>query len=166
MHWCAGSPALSTWCRAIDAGYFKSWPGLTAAAVRKHLPQSIPMHKGHLDQQRKNVRSTKQRDSKAKPKIYPGTDEPSDAIHPKLPEHRTDYVFASCEPITGQIYSDQPENSWLTRAGNGADRWQIAAAVRQSRLPNSTSGSSRSFLTMVCRLVRPGRSGIAERIIL
>jgi hypothetical protein len=44
------SPSLSTWCQAIDAGHFPTWPGLTASAVRKYPPQSIPMHQGHLDQ--------------------------------------------------------------------------------------------------------------------
>jgi hypothetical protein len=32
-------PSLSTWCQAIDAGHFPSWPGLTSSAVRKYPPQ-------------------------------------------------------------------------------------------------------------------------------
>jgi hypothetical protein len=32
------SPSLSTWCNAIDAGHFPSWPGLTSSAVRKYPP--------------------------------------------------------------------------------------------------------------------------------
>jgi hypothetical protein len=39
--------------------FFQSWPGLTQAAVNKYFPTSIDMHKGHMDQTRKNVRSTK-----------------------------------------------------------------------------------------------------------
>jgi hypothetical protein len=46
------SPALSTWCTAIDAGHFTSWPELTSAQVRRYPPQSIAMVKGHLDQER------------------------------------------------------------------------------------------------------------------
>jgi hypothetical protein len=49
------SPALSTWCTAIDAGHFTSWPELTSAQVRQYPPQSIAMVKGHLDQERANV---------------------------------------------------------------------------------------------------------------
>ena len=79
LHWCAGSPQLSTFCKAIDAGYFRSWPQLTSQLVRKHLPSSIPMIKGHLDQQRKNIKSTKKPTrATAKPIRLPGTD-------PKLP---------------------------------------------------------------------------------
>jgi hypothetical protein len=44
------SPSLSTWCQAINAGHFPSWPGLTSSAVRKYPSQSIPMHQGHIDQ--------------------------------------------------------------------------------------------------------------------
>ena len=39
------SPALSTWCTAIDAGHFTSWPELTSAQVQQYPPQSIAMVK-------------------------------------------------------------------------------------------------------------------------
>ena len=82
LHWCAGSPQLSTWCKAIDAGFYRSWPGLTSKLVRKHMPQSTPMIKGHLDQQRKNIRSTKPKRSMATPKSLPGVDETEQDLHP------------------------------------------------------------------------------------
>ena len=108
LHWCAGSPQLSTWCKAIDAGFFRSWPGLTSKLVRKHMPQSIPMIKGHLDQQRKNIKSTKPKRSMAKPRFLPGEDETEQDLHPAQHEHRTNYIYADCHDITGQIFSDQP----------------------------------------------------------
>ena len=49
------SPAISTWCAAINAGHFTSWPELASAQVRQYPPQSIAMVKGHLDQERANV---------------------------------------------------------------------------------------------------------------
>jgi hypothetical protein len=59
-HAAAFSPVISTWCDAIDNGHFTTWPELTSAQVRKHLPNgSGPMIKGHLHQQRSNLRSTK-----------------------------------------------------------------------------------------------------------
>jgi hypothetical protein len=59
-HAAAFSPVISTWCEAIDNGHFTTWPELTSALVRKHLPYgSGPMIKGHLHQQRSNLRSTK-----------------------------------------------------------------------------------------------------------
>jgi hypothetical protein len=48
-HACSFSPALSTWCTAIDEGRFTTWPELTPTLVRRHLPQSVAMIKGHLD---------------------------------------------------------------------------------------------------------------------
>jgi hypothetical protein len=59
-HAAAFSPVISTWCDAIDNGHFTTWPELTSAQVRKHLPHgSGPMLKGHLHQQRSNLWSTK-----------------------------------------------------------------------------------------------------------
>ena len=108
LHWCAGSPQLSTWCKAIDAGFYRSWPGLTSKLVRKHMPQSPPMIKGHLDQQRKNLRSTKPKRAVATRKLLPGNDETEQDLHPAQHQHRTNYVYADCHDITGQIFSDQP----------------------------------------------------------
>ena len=39
---------MDTWCKAIDAGSFTTWPGLTSKLVRKHLPASIETAKGHF----------------------------------------------------------------------------------------------------------------------
>jgi hypothetical protein len=54
------SPTLETWLLAISRGHFITWPGITTANVRRYLPKSEATAKGHLDQQRKNLRSTKQ----------------------------------------------------------------------------------------------------------
>jgi hypothetical protein len=50
------SPALSTGCHAIDAGHFTTWSGLTSSAIHNYPPPSMPMHQGHLDQVRANIR--------------------------------------------------------------------------------------------------------------
>jgi hypothetical protein len=62
LHAAAFSPVPSTWIAAIQRRFYQSWPGLTAAAVRKHLPKSEATTKGHLDQTRKNLRSTNKTD--------------------------------------------------------------------------------------------------------
>lgn len=59
-HACMGSPTISTWCDAIEAGHLATFPLLTAAQVRKYAPQSVAMHMGHLDQVQSNRLSTKQ----------------------------------------------------------------------------------------------------------
>ena len=59
LHAACFSPCISTWCSAIDKGFFKSWPGLTSKRVRQCLQMNpIATVKGHLTQERKNLRST------------------------------------------------------------------------------------------------------------
>jgi hypothetical protein len=58
LHAAAFSPVQDTWLKAIRAGHFATWPGLTEDLVRKHLPKEIATVKGHLSQRRKNMRST------------------------------------------------------------------------------------------------------------
>jgi len=57
-HACLGSPPISTWCTAIDAGHLTTFPTLTSKQVRKYAPQSMATHQGHLDQTPSNLRST------------------------------------------------------------------------------------------------------------
>ena len=60
-HACLGSPPLSTFCHAIDAGHLVTFPVLTSKQVRRYPPQSMATHQGHLDQTQSNQRSTKRR---------------------------------------------------------------------------------------------------------
>ena len=50
FHRACFSPVISTWTKAIDAGYFTTWPGLTSALGSKNLPKAITTAKGHLRQ--------------------------------------------------------------------------------------------------------------------
>ena len=94
LHATAFSPVPSTWIKAIQRGFFQSWPGLTTAAVRKHLPKSEATTKGHLDQTRKNLRSTKI------------TEEPETDPIQEPNNQPTQQLFATIES-TGKIYTDQ-----------------------------------------------------------
>jgi hypothetical protein len=59
LHAAAFSPVQDTWLKAIRAGHFTTWPGLTEDnLMRKHLPKEIATVKVHLSQRRKNLRST------------------------------------------------------------------------------------------------------------
>ena len=42
LHAAAGYPAIPKFCKAIDAGFFTTWPSLTSNLIQKHLPKSIP----------------------------------------------------------------------------------------------------------------------------
>ena len=59
MHAVCGYPVKSTWLKAIKAGNYVGWPMLTKRNVQKYYPETTETAKGHLNQMRKNVRSTK-----------------------------------------------------------------------------------------------------------
>ena len=52
-------PVVTTWIKAIDAGFFSTWPGLTSKLIKKHLPPSVNTALGHLRHQYQNTRSTR-----------------------------------------------------------------------------------------------------------
>ena len=61
LHAAAGYPPKSSFIRAINAGFYATWPGLTAARVRKHLPGKVDeTAMGHLNMVRQHIRSTKE----------------------------------------------------------------------------------------------------------
>ena len=55
MHALCGYPVKTTWSKAAKAGNFVGWPLLTGKNINKYYPDV----KGHMNQQQKNVRSTK-----------------------------------------------------------------------------------------------------------
>ena len=94
LHAAAFSPVPATWIKAIQKGFFTSWPGLTAKVVAKYLPESIAISKGYLDQTQKNIRSNQPKE----PEI----------IEPKGEQlnHPTHQIIASIE-LVGRVYTDQ-----------------------------------------------------------
>jgi hypothetical protein len=64
MHAVCGCPVKLTWLKVIKAGNYIGWPMLTERNVQKYYPKTTETAKGHLNQTRKNIRSTK---VKAKP---------------------------------------------------------------------------------------------------
>ena len=58
-HAAAGFPTQPTWIAAIKNGHYKSWKGLTAAAVRRSYPESIETWRDHGQKIKMNLRSTK-----------------------------------------------------------------------------------------------------------
>jgi hypothetical protein len=98
-------PSLSTLCTALDLKHVTGFPGLTSKLVRKYPPQSVATATGHMDQSRKNQRSTK-------PKFSPPpTDETTTDTFPTSPPSgkRTYHVYVAVTypDQTGKIFSDQ-----------------------------------------------------------
>jgi hypothetical protein len=61
MHIVCGYPVKSTWLKAIKAGNYVGWPMLTECSVQKYYPEATKTAKGHLNQTRKKVCSTKEK---------------------------------------------------------------------------------------------------------
>ena len=59
MHALCGYPVNSTWIKTIKAGSYVVWPMLTENNVARYYPDTNETPKRHLNQSRKNVRSTK-----------------------------------------------------------------------------------------------------------
>ena len=55
----AFSPVKTTWINVIQKVYFQSWPVLTAYMVKQYLPNNEITAKAHIEQVRKNTRSTR-----------------------------------------------------------------------------------------------------------
>ena len=94
MHAACGFPVKSTWIKAIEAGNFKGWPLLTVKKVKKYYPETTETPKGHLNQVRQNVQSTK-----PKPFEEPNTN--------KLRGKKNKDVYVKVYDIKENVYSDQ-----------------------------------------------------------
>ena len=79
LHYVAGFPIKDTWLRAIKAGNYATWPGLTYNNAVKYCPNTDATIIGHMVQTRQGVRSTKSRPKKPKNPMTP--EEPSRELH-------------------------------------------------------------------------------------
>ena len=59
MHEVCRYPVKSKWVKATKAGNFTGWTMLNKRNLSKYCPETTKTPKGHLNQTRKNVRSTK-----------------------------------------------------------------------------------------------------------
>ena len=59
FHAMAGFPVRTTWLKAIKAGNYHTWPGLTLANATSYCPSADETIKWHMVQSRQGIRSTK-----------------------------------------------------------------------------------------------------------
>ena len=88
FHAVAGYPVRSTWLKAISAGNYSSWPGLTLANATNYCPSATAIIMEHLVQKRQGVRSTR-------PKL-PTTSSPDQ----QLPRVHSNEIFIQVIPIS------------------------------------------------------------------
>ena len=96
------SPATPTWLQAIDQGHFVTFPGLTSAAVRKHLKPSVATAKGHMRRTKQHLRST----TEQKPQhIMTATQQST--IESVTQNNTATFKTFNVEQDTGSIATDQ-----------------------------------------------------------
>jgi hypothetical protein len=91
----------STFIKAIELGNFTTWPNITAHHVKQYLEKSEATIKGHINQQRKNVRCT---NPKERVKTS-ATEENEPEVEPRIMEC-TNLIHAKIYDTEGHIYTD------------------------------------------------------------
>ena len=117
LHAACGSPAVSTFLNAIKKGFLLSWPGIELI-TESDLAPSLATAKGHLNQERKNLQSTKSSPpSLLQHESVPPSNAPSNALsdtpsadannpHPSTPPKKTQECFSVIHPFDKKAYSD------------------------------------------------------------
>ena len=103
----AGYPVVSTWLQAIHNGCFATWPDLSVSIVKKHLQKSQITALSHLEQQRKNTKSTEPNITNL-PSTNVGNSETASPPTEPVVLLRMHYIYATCDPISGNIFSNYP----------------------------------------------------------
>ena len=154
-HAAAGYPVKDTWIKAINAGNYTTWPGLTSEAVRKHFPESDETQKGHMKRQRQGVRSTKI--LKTLPVIENSAKELDNS--PTLKKMKDVYIKTHMADDT--MYTDQPGRFPAT-SSNGNQYIMVLVEVDGNYIDaepmkNRSAGSMiKAYLALWTRLTATG----------
>ena len=104
---CLFAPAITTLKTAIKKGNFLSWPGIETINFTKYVGKNIAHEKGHLDQERQNLRSTKVHISSSL-----SIDDATDDAFPSKCDDKCHHCYSIILPapedsVKGITYSDQ-----------------------------------------------------------
>ena len=138
LHLCAWSPVVDTWLNAIDRYFFLIWPGFSSQLIKKHLPKSITIAKGHLKVSRQHVRSTKH------PTAPTTLDQivMTNAAPPSGPHFQTKLVTIKCIDLTGKNATDQTGRFPVT--SSRGNKYVMAAYAQDSNMILAEPIKSRS----------------------
>jgi hypothetical protein len=104
-HPCLFLPVVSTLTNAINKGYLKGFPGLTAQSVCCHIQINKATEKGHMNQTCQGQRSTR-----PNPTNTSNTNNSfinNDALPNHINESQTNLVFMVIHNITRLVFSNQ-----------------------------------------------------------
>ena len=148
MHAVCGYPVKSTWLKAIKAGNFMGWPLLTEQNVKKYYPETTATPKGHLNQSRKNVRSTK-----TKPFEEPTTSQ--------LRGRKNKDVYIKVYDVRETVFTDQT-GQFPTRSQSGNKYIMVMVDIDSSGIlvepikNRKDAELTRAYETLLQRLKRAG----------
>ena len=148
MHAVCRYPVKSTWLKSVKAGIYTGWPLLTAKNVAKYYPETTETPKGHLNQVRKNVRSTK-----------PKPREMETANTSTLRGRKVRDVYTRVYELRNTVFSDQTVAfPWRSRSGNKyimamvkIDSNAILVEPIKSRKDPELTQAYRSLMTQLSR---------------
>lgn len=140
-HASMNSPAISTFIAALSKDFIR-FPGLSVDMVRKYPPNSIATAKGHLDQTRQGVQSTKQHDD---------YDETIDDWHPvpvaRLSRRASIYVHTiSVHPPSQERHTDLT-GRFPAVAKSGAQYHMVMICANYIHVETIKSRSGPDFLS-------------------
>ena len=148
MHAVCGYPVKSTWLKAIKTGNFVGWPLLTEQNVKKYYPETTETAKGHLNQARKNVRSTK-------PK-------PLEELHSnQLRGRKVKDIFMKVYDVRETVFTDQT-GQFPTRSKSGNKYIMVMVDIDSSGIlvepikNRKDAELTRAYETLLLRLKQAG----------
>jgi hypothetical protein len=106
-HACLFLPVISTLTTAINKGYLKGFPGVTAQRVCWHIQINDVTKNGHMDQTRQGQRSTQPNPTNTSDANILLDDDDNNALPHHINEGLTNLVFMVIHDITGLVFSNQ-----------------------------------------------------------
>lgn len=177
MHAALFSPAISTLTTALDKGYVHNFPGLSSKTIRKHTPFSAAMIKGHQDQGRKNVQSTKPKPPK--PSSDKDTATPTEPSNVDTPDDffpndyhtgkRTHFCYVAVHELTGQVYTDQT-GKFIIPSSNGYNYIMILydydsnAIIAEPMMSRTAESILKAYQKIHTMLVKAGHRPKLQRL--
>jgi hypothetical protein len=105
---CLNFPIMSTLILTLNAGYLKGFPGITADRVRQHLDVSVESKRGHMDQVRQGIRSTKPATATSPIVLQANFVNTNMDTAPQEPTNEcTHHVFMTAREVMGSVSSNQ-----------------------------------------------------------
>ena len=114
FHATTGYPVKDTWLKAIRAGTYAMWPGLTLQNATRYFPVPVATLKGHMVQTRQNFCSTKPKPPSTSPTVVEDTE--NDQV--PIDEKPSNELHISVQPMSKLYTDDTGQFPVCTRSGN------------------------------------------------